>query len=172
MSSRLPTMWLAFVVALGSFDMACLGGDSCDPGDERACTVVRDGGVAQRGYQSCGSRAEWSACLPVGACSGAALPVYARCDADDACGPTGCAVCGYYGALNNPEGYRVCYPYCQRDSDCVPDSPATGITARCVLGQCALYCTARSVCPRETQCLRWATAAATASNPGYDGICN
>ncbi len=170
MRADAPLLALALAAALS---VACRGG-SCDPGDERPCTRSLDGGFTQGGYQACGARGEWSSCVPTGACSapgGAALPVYRRCEADDACGPAGCAVCGHYAGLKNNEGYGICYAYCQRDEQCAPDVAAAGVTPRCVLGQCTLLCRAGARCPRDTECLPWASPSLASANPGFAGLC-
>lgn len=163
-----------------AFALVCLGltacaGDACDPGTQRPCTLTLAGGYTQRGYQACGGLAEWSTCVTVGVCSapdgGAALQAYGRCDTNDQCGPAGCAICSHYTGLKNPNGYGLCRTYCQSDGDCAPGSPATDVTPRCVLGQCSLFCRAGSTCPRDTQCLPWASATLASANPGFAGLC-
>ncbi len=157
---------LAGLVALS----ACTSSESCTAGEQRACTRVVDGGVTQSGYQSCGGTEEWSPCVPVGSCAGAS-EAYRRCETSAQCGPSGCGVCGHYAGVQNPMGFNLCYPYCQADSDCAPDSAAADVSPRCVLGQCTLLCRASSVCPRDTQCLPWADGTAAAAYPGWAGLC-
>jgi hypothetical protein len=152
--------------------VACRGNE-CDPGTQQPCTLRLDGGATQRGFQACTSTGLWSACNAVGTCSGAAgaLPAYSRCTSMAQCGPDTCAACGHYTGVRNPEGYEVCYAYCQMDSDCAPTTPATGVTPRCVLGQCTLLCAAGAMCPRDSRCLPWATPELVSANPGFEGLC-
>ncbi|MFO0646210.1 MAG: hypothetical protein U0326_08220 [Polyangiales bacterium] len=163
----------ALALALAALASAACSNNTCSPGEQRACTRTLDGGFMQGGYQACGGTATWSSCVPVGACSTsmASTPLYGRCDADEQCGPMGCAVCGHYTGVTNPEGASVCFAYCQSDGDCAPNSAATGVTPRCVLGQCTLLCRAGSVCPRDSRCLSWATAEIAAVYPGFTGAC-
>jgi hypothetical protein len=156
--------------ALCAFVLGCTG-ERCDPGARRACLRVTDGGARQSGYQACGARQTWSECVPVGACAGHGAALYARCDDEAACGPPGCAVCGGYGGVQNPEGHRVCYAFCEVDADCAPGSPAAGVAPRCILGQCALLCGAGSRCPNDARCLPWTSPAAGAEFPGFEGLC-
>lgn len=161
---------LFLLLALALAD--CGGADSCTPGAQQPCAVAYDGGATQQGYQACGARGTWSACVPVGACAGAgAMPVYSRCASQSDCGPEGCAVCGHYNGVMNPEAHSVCYAYCQADAECAPTTYAQGVTARCLLGQCALLCTASSVCPRDARCLPWASASVANAYPGFTGLC-
>lgn len=105
------------------------------------------------------------------ATDGGPLPAYGRCDSDEACGPAGCAVCGHYVGVKNPQGYGLCYVYCQSDAECAPGSATTRVTPRCVLGQCTLLCREGASCPRDTRCLPWASASLASANPGYAGLC-
>ncbi len=161
---------IAVLIAL--FLSGCTAG-VCAPGEQRECSRDLDGGVTQRGYQACTSRREWSTCVPVGECTGAMAtsPLYGRCDDATQCGPDGCGTCGHYAGVQNTEGWQVCFPYCQSDADCAPNSPSSGVTPRCILGQCALLCRTTSTCPRDSQCLRWANAGVGAAWPGFDGLC-
>jgi len=163
--------WSAALGALALVD--CTLGGECDPGASRPCSRSLDGGVTQAGYQSCEPGGAWSACVSVGGCSagGAALPIYSRCTASDECGPEGCAACSNYVGVSNPRGYSVCFVYCQADADCAPTTASAGVAPRCILGQCALLCRAGSTCPRDSQCLGWASASTAGSYPGYDGLC-
>lgn len=149
--------------------------DTCSPGEMRGCTITLDGGGSQRGFQSCGGTARWSACYPVGACAAADGGVavnYSRCDDDAQCGPAACAVCGHYAGVQNPTSVGVCYPFCTVDGDCAPTSAASGVAPRCVLGQCTLLCRTSSACPHDTRCLPWNNPTIGAGYPGYDGLCN
>ncbi len=169
MSDRLRAA-IVFAVAMSS--MACA--DTCTPGEQRACSRTLDGGFTQSGYQACGAAGTWSACVSVGACTGSAgvaTPLYGRCADDTECGPAGCAVCGHYTGVSNPRGFSVCYSFCQTDAECAPNSVATGVTARCVLGQCTLLCRTGATCPRDGQCMPWATAALASAYAGYEGVC-
>jgi hypothetical protein len=164
---------LSVLIALMLVD--CSGSDSCNPGETRPCTMtLSDGGIVQRGNQACSSSGSWYACIGAGTCTtsmGTRLSTYARCNANDECGPTSCAVCGHYSGVENPKGYGLCYPFCVTNADCAPTSPAVGVTPSCILGQCTLLCRTSSTCPRDTECLRWSTAALARTNPGYDGLC-
>lgn len=164
----------ALLFALLALALTACAGDSCTPGAQRACARSVDGGLMQSGYQACGALAVWSACVPVGACTGAAgasTPLYSRCGEDSDCGPAGCAVCGHYTGVTNKGGFSVCYPFCQTDAECAPNSAASGVSARCVLGQCTLLCREGATCPRDSQCLPWATAAIASAYPGFVGAC-
>jgi hypothetical protein len=166
--------WRWWVAALGALALGdCRSANECNPGTSRPCTRALDGGVSQAGYQSCESTGEWSACVSVGGCraGGAALPIYARCAASDECGPAGCAFCTNFQGVSNPHGFSVCEVYCQADADCAPTTASAGVTARCILGQCALLCRAGSTCPRDSQCLGWEGAASASAFPGYAGLC-
>lgn len=165
-------LFASLLLTLSLSGFACTG--TCSPGAQQPCSRTLDGGYVQSGYQACGASASWSACVPVGACTGsagAATPLYGRCAEDTECGPAGCAVCGHYTGVSNPQGFSVCYSFCQTDAECAPNSAATGVTARCVLGQCTLLCRAGATCPRDGQCLPWATAALANAYSGYEGVC-
>lgn len=165
---------IALTLSLFALQGACADENSCEPGEQRACVQTLDGAYTQRGYQACGGLGVWSACVSVGACTapdGGVLLSYARCDTNDQCGPAGCAICSHYTGLKNPNGYGLCRTYCQADSDCTPGSATTNVTPRCVLGQCSLFCRAGSACPRDTQCLPWASASLASANPGFAGLC-
>lgn len=151
----------------------CAAPGECDPGAQQPCALSLDGGAMQRGFQACSASGRWSACVAVGACTGAAgaRPVYSRCTASSQCGPDTCAACGHYTGVRNPEGYEVCYAYCQADSDCAPTTAASGVTPRCVLGQCTLLCAAGGQCPNDSRCLPWNTPELAAANPGFAGLC-
>lgn len=163
--------WLAALVALGLTE--CAPGERCSPGQSRACSRTLDGAVTQSGFESCESTGRWSACVPVGGCTagGSALPIYSRCEETAQCGPEGCATCTNYVGVDNPRGYSVCFVYCQSDRDCAPTTPSSGVTPRCLLGQCALLCRSGSTCPQDSQCLGWANTTLAAAYPGYDGLC-
>jgi len=151
----------------------CAPLDACEPGTQQPCALALDGGATQRGFQACSGGGRWSTCVAVGTCTGAAgaRPVYSRCTDSAQCGPDTCATCGRYTGVRNPEGYEVCYPYCQRDADCAPSTAASGVTPRCVLGQCTLLCAADAVCPNDSRCLPWNTPEVAAANPGFAGLC-
>lgn len=159
---------------LASTLVACAGWDDCNAGEQRDCTRAVDGGGTQRGYQICTSSGAWSACVPVGTCSSpgaGTLPVYSRCTDDAQCGLAGCAVCGHYTGVKNTQGYGLCYTYCQNDADCAPTTPTTGVTARCILGQCTLFCRTGATCPRDTECLRWNSSKLATMYPSFAGLC-
>lgn len=160
------------LLALLALALVDCTGAACDPGAQQPCAVTWDGGAMQTGFQACGARGTWSACVPVGACNTpGALPVYSRCAAQSQCGPEGCAVCGHYNGVANPEAHSVCYAYCQTDAQCAPTTAATDVSPRCLLGQCALLCRAGSTCPRDSRCLPWATPEIGAAYPGFTGLC-
>lgn len=161
------------LVALLTGEGAC-GGDFCNPGQQRACTNTLAGGYTQSGYQACSSGGAWSQCVSVGVCrapGGMALPVYNRCGVSAQCGPAQCAECGHYVGVQNPRGYGVCYVFCQTDDECAPTTAATGVTPRCVLGQCTLLCRDGARCPNDTACLPWTNASLATTYPGYIGLC-
>lgn len=164
--------WVLLLTAW--FGAGACKGEECTPGESRACSMTLDGGFTQSGFQACGSRAEWSACVSVGGCTapgGAPLALYSRCTATEQCGPEGCAVCGHYAGVENPSAFGLCYAYCQTNAECEPTTASRDVTARCVLGQCTLACHASSQCPRDTQCLPWSTGAAPSTFAGFDGLC-
>lgn len=162
--------WAWVLVFLG-----CRQETECRPGVMRGCeTDTVDAGFTQDGYQVCEASGSWSSCVPVGVCAGdagASRGLYARCEESSQCGPAQCAVCGHYTGVQNPNAYGVCHPYCQVDADCVPTSEASDVTARCVLGQCSLFCRSVSRCPHDSQCLPWNNPDLSAAYPGYDGLC-
>ena len=165
---------IALALVAAALQAACSDEGSCDPGAQRTCTVALDGAYTQRGYQACGGRGVWSSCVTVGACAspdGGALLAYGRCDDNAQCGPAGCALCGHYTGLENPNGYGLCRTFCQADADCAPGSASRDVTPRCVLGQCSLYCRVGSTCPRDTECLPWASTALASANAGFAGLC-
>ena len=167
---QLRTVLAALAIALSGCDTL----NPCTPGQQRDCMQAFEGGFTQSGSQTCDARGAWSQCVGAGACAagnGEALPAYSRCMDSSQCGPGECAVCNHYSGVQNPAGYSVCYPFCQTDVDCAPATPVTDVTARCVLGQCALLCHSTSTCPHDTACLGWSTATPSAMYTGFDGFC-
>ena len=153
---------------------ACTGRATCTTGSMRSCTITSEGGVTQNGYQACASGNVWSECVSVGTCTaqdGGPLPAYLRCSSSAACGPDSCGTCNSYGGVQNPNAFSLCYPFCQTDTDCAPTSAATAVTPKCILGQCALLCSAASQCPNDTQCLPWTNPDAGAQYPNSTGLC-
>ncbi|MBL8603151.1 MAG: hypothetical protein JNK72_14605 [Myxococcales bacterium] len=161
-------------LALAVLAFAAFGCDTtaCRPGTQRGCLDGADGAAQQPGYQACSASGEWSACYAVGACVGGASTRqrYARCDSDAQCGDPQCAVCGRYSGVTNPAGAGICHSYCQQDADCATGE-GSGLTPRCILGQCGLFCDARSRCPFDSQCLAWANSAIAAAYPAFQGLC-
>lgn len=173
---RLPG-WI-LLSTLARVSVACVGGTGspCTAGATRTCSLSLEGGYAQSGSQSCNADNTWAECVGTGACSGApggTSSAYARCDNATQCGPASCATCAGYSGVENPGGFRVCYPYCQADTDCAPDSAGSAdITPRCVLGQCVLLCRTSSTCARDSQCMPWLDSRNRDMYPGFDGLCN
>ena len=166
--------YISVTVAVGLAVSGCPSTERCTAGTMWSCSLSTDVGVSQNGYQACDSDGTWSECVSVGACTsstGGPLPQYVRCASSSECGPTTCGTCSSYDGVQNPSAYSLCYPFCQVDTDCTPNSTATGVTPTCILGQCALLCTTASSCPHDTQCLPWNDPDAGAAYAGSTGLC-